>query len=394
MLRFLLVASVSLPLAAGSLGIFEGQNDIGNVLHPGSAEYSAGANTYTVSGSGENMWFDKDEFHFVWKKVSSRDVNLTANIAILGNGGEGHRKALLMIRQSLTGDSAYVSAARHGDGLTSLQSREQSGDVTREVESNLSGPARLRLEKQGDRFYMWVAGENEELQFAGGSARVEMHSPFYVGIGVCAHRKDAVEKAAFTNLELRTSVTHLKANYGTVETVLQSGDARTGYVSSKRLTSPGWSSDGQALTFELDGQRQQALFTPLKTAAPVGDPVAAQPDNLSYFASDQDGNEQIWRRVASGEKPEQMTSDNFNNVSPHLSPDGHFLLFLSYSNDLKGIAENKDVTLRMMSLADKSVKVLAEFVGGQGSLGTQPWSPDGRRVVFISYQAMELLLKN
>jgi Tol biopolymer transport system component len=98
--------------------------------------------------------------------------------------------------------------------------------------------------------------------------------------------------------------------------------------------------------------------------------------------------------VASGEKPEQMTSDNFNNVSPHLSPDGHFLLILSYSKDLKGIAENKDVTLRMMSLADKSVKVLAEFVGGQGSLGTQPWSPDGRRVVFISYQAMELLLKN
>jgi TolB protein len=238
MLRFLLVASVSLLVATGcaklgaaaSLGIFENQNDIGNVLHPGSVEYDARANTYTVSGSGENMWFDKDEFHFVWKKVSSQDVTLAANIAILGSGREGHRKALLMIRQSLTGDSAYVSAARHGDGLTSLQSREPSGTVTREVEANLSGPAKLRLEKQGDRFYMWVAGENEELQFAGGSARVEMHGPFYVGIGVCAHRKDAVEKTAFTNLELRTSVTHPKANYSTVETVLQSGDARAGYV--------------------------------------------------------------------------------------------------------------------------------------------------------------------
>jgi TolB protein len=91
----------------------------------------------------------------------------------------------------------------------------------------------------------------------------------------------------------------------------------------------------------------------------------------------------------SGEKPEQMTADDFNNVSPHLSADGKVLLFLSYSKDLNGIPEHKDVTLRMMSLADKSTKVLAEFVGGQGSLGTQPWSPDCRRVVFISYQAME-----
>jgi TolB protein len=372
-----------------SLGIFEGQNDVGTVLHPGSAEYNSQTKAYVVSGSGENMWFGTDEFHFVWKKVSAEDITLTADINILGSGGDGHRKGLLMIRQSLDQDSAYADTARHGDGLTSLQFRERKGAVTREVESAVSGPSKLRIEKQGDRFYMWIAGENESLQFAGGSAKVELHAPFYVGIGVCAHNKDAVQKVEFTNVELETTVSHPKVDYSTIETVIQAGDARTGYVSRDRLTAPGWSADGHALTYEIDGKRQEAPFRPLKTALPVGAPLPVLGDKYVYSASKQSGSMQIWRKLRDGGEPEQLTSDDFNNVSPHLSPDGKFLLFLSYPKDLDALPENQDIELRMMSLADRSVKELATFVGGQGSLGTQPWSPDGRRAVFISYQSMK-----
>jgi WD40-like Beta Propeller Repeat len=217
-----------------------------------------------------------------------------------------------------------------------------------------------------------------------------MQAPFYVGIGVCAHRKDAAEKVTFTNVDLKTNVTHPQAKFSTVETVLQSTDARAGYVSREHLTSPGWSADGQALTFELNGQRQQPPFTPLKTVAPVGAPVAAQPENkFIYFASNQSGNMQIWRKQADGSQSEQITSDDFNNVSPCLSSDGKYFWFLSYSKDFKELPEGKDVALRMMSLADQKIKTLATFVGGPGLLGTQPWSPDGRRVVFISYQSMD-----
>jgi TolB protein len=176
-----------------------------------------------VSGSGENMWFGTDEFHFLWKKISADDVMLTADINILGNSGDGHRKGLLIIRQSLDQDSPYADAARHGDGLTSLQFRGQKGAVTREVESAVSGSTRLGIEKHGDRFYMWIAGENESLQFAGGSAKVELHAPFYVGIGVCAHNKKSVQKVEFTNVDLETTVNHPKADYSTVETVIQAG---------------------------------------------------------------------------------------------------------------------------------------------------------------------------
>jgi hypothetical protein len=336
------------------------------------------------------MWFATDEFHFVWKKYSADDVTLTADISILGSGGDGHRKGLLMIRQSLDQDSAYVDAARHGEGLTSLQFRGRKGGATREIESAVSRPVRLRIEKQGNRFYLWTAGENENLQFAGGSARVEIHAPFYVGIGVCAHNKDVVQKVAFTNVDLETGVKHPKADYTTVETVIQSTDARVGYVSRDHLTSPGWSAEGHALTFEIHGKRQETPFTPLRTAAPVGAPSTGLPeDKYIYFASKQSGSMQIWRKMRDGSQPEQITSDDFNNVSPHLSPDGKLLLFLSYPKELDALPEDKDMELRMMSLDDRSIKVLAPFVGGQGSLGEQPWSPDSRRVVFISYQSMK-----
>lgn len=391
MLRFcllLVVSSFGSP-ASATVGIFDSQSSVGNVMHVGSADYNASSKTYTVFGSGENMWFANDQFHFVWKKVSARDLTLAATISILGAEGDGHRKAVLMIRQDLDPDSAYVDVARHGDGLTSIQFRERKGETTREIESNVSGPARLRLEKRGDRFYLWIGSSKDDLQFAGGSARVELHLPFYAGIGACAHQKDSMVKVVFTDLDLSPSVVHTSARYSTVETVLQSTDARVGYVSSEHLTSPGWSVDGRALTFDADGKNQQVAFTPLKTAAPVEPPmVPVRAGEEPYFVSDRSGTSQIWRNLGDSSAPERITADEFNNISPYLSPDGGFLLFLSYASDLKLLPTEGDVALREISLNDKSVKKLADFTGGQQSLGPRPWSPDGRRIVFISYQSL------
>ena len=72
------------------------------------------------------MWFSSDNFQFAWKKWSA-DGSLTADISFVGQGGNAHRKAVLMMRQSLDQDSAYVDVALHGDGLTSLQYRDSQG---------------------------------------------------------------------------------------------------------------------------------------------------------------------------------------------------------------------------------------------------------------------------
>lgn len=95
------------PISAqppGSIGQFGSHADIGTVLHPGGAEYDLKTGTYTLTASGENMWFRSDAFQFVWKKVSG-DVALSADISFVGQGGNPHRKAVVMLRQNLDPDS-------------------------------------------------------------------------------------------------------------------------------------------------------------------------------------------------------------------------------------------------------------------------------------------------
>ena len=189
----MMVTAIVIPSAMiAQMGIFEGHGDVGTVLHPGSVEYDAAQKTYRVAASGENIWGTADAFHFVWVKVSG-DGSITADITFPTTTGDPHKKAVLMARQSLDADAAYADVAVHGVGLTSLQSREAQGAATHEVQANISAPKRVRLTRAGEYFYISVAGEGEELHLAGGSMKVALKDPFYVGIGVSAHNKDATE---------------------------------------------------------------------------------------------------------------------------------------------------------------------------------------------------------
>ena len=96
------VMAATIP-SSTPVGIFESHGDVGAVLHPGSAAFDAAKQTYTVSGSGENMWFKTDAYHFVWKEVTG-DIALAADISFLGEGKNPHRKGCLIVRQSLDGD--------------------------------------------------------------------------------------------------------------------------------------------------------------------------------------------------------------------------------------------------------------------------------------------------
>ncbi len=76
-------------------------------------------------------------------------MTFAADVAFLGKGKDPHRKACLMIRQSLDPDSPYVDAAVHGDGLTSLQFRDEAGANTHEVQANTTRPIRVQLDSAG-----------------------------------------------------------------------------------------------------------------------------------------------------------------------------------------------------------------------------------------------------
>ncbi|HET7215497.1 MAG TPA: hypothetical protein VFL79_18045, partial [Terriglobia bacterium] len=242
--------------AAAQAGLFENHGDVGTVLHPGAVRYDAAKGTYTISGSGNNMWESEDDFQFAWKKVSG-DVTLTADIAFEGSGGNEHRKAVLMVRQSLAPDSVYADIARHGVGLTSLQWREEKGDTTHEVQASINAPRRLRIEKRGDYFYMFL-GEGDDLKLAAGSPLIKLKAPFYVGLGVCSHDKDRVETAVFSDVDLKISQPEPSAQttlYSTLEQVdIESGDRREVYTTEGRIEAPNWMPDGKLLLFNRDGR--------------------------------------------------------------------------------------------------------------------------------------------
>lgn len=124
-----------------SLGIFEGQSDVGSVTPPGTLVYDPSAQTYTITAAGANLWSTVDGFHYLWKKISG-DISLTADIVFPTATGSHspHRKAVLMFRQSLADDGVYADAAQHGSGMTALQYRRANGATTQDIELEITSP--------------------------------------------------------------------------------------------------------------------------------------------------------------------------------------------------------------------------------------------------------------
>ena len=502
--------------AQQTLGIFSDHRDVGTVLQPGSAVYDVVSRSYTLRGSGFNMWGTADAFQFAWKKASG-DVELTAQIQFLNAAGNEHKKAVLIFRQALDPDSAYVDVALHGNGLLAVQYRDEKGGTTREIESASPGfadrmetpgvgeshsrvaGAFVRLTRRGNYAYMSFdrMGPGRVPSYDGESVRIPLQGEFYAGIGVCAHDKDAVEQATFSNVELRSLPPSEgqpadSVLYSTLETVrVDSGGRQVVYLAEGRLEAPNWARDGSYFLFNRDGhleklplrggaptvidtgssnrlnndhgispdQTQLAIsdnseetksangatghdsliyVVPIdggkprrvtengpsywhgwspdgKTLAFVGQrhgefdiytvPVSGGDENrlttarglddgpeyspdgeYIYFNSERTGHMQIWRMKPDGSGQEQVFSDDHNNWFPHISPDGKWMVFLTYERDVIGHPENKDVMLRLMSLADKKITVLANFFGGQGTINVPSWSPDSKSVAFVSYQ--------
>ena len=267
--------------------LFEGHNDIGAVVHPGAVQFNAARQTYTVTGGGGDMWDASDEFHFVWKKISG-DVSLAADIAIAGKDGEPHRKGVLMIRQSLDTDSAYVDAALHADGLTAIQARHSKGAITDEVQSFIKAPKRLRIEKRGRRVFVF-AGEGANLQMSGGGMQVAFEEPYYVGIGVCAHHKDATETVVFSNVELKNPPPPSGTKpitYSTIEVLplVYPTDRRAVLASADSLATPTWSRDGKTIFFTRNGRLERVAEGGGKAEAVTAAPPFATGDRRGRFA--------------------------------------------------------------------------------------------------------------
>ena len=353
-------AALQAASSANVPGIFEAHGDIGTVLHTGSVDYDAAKQTYTIAGSGENMWSTGDAFHFAWKKVSG-DVTLTADISFLGKGAQEHRKAVLMVRQSLDADSAYADVALHGNGLTSLQYREEKGSATHEIQANVSAPRRLRLVKRGAYFSMWLADDSGKFQLASGSMRIALQEPFYFGIGVCSHDANVIEKAVFSNVSIdatpeapvsgsastkagaaTTAAADSGALYSTLEVVtIASTDRRVVYIAPERFEAPNWMPDGKHFLFNRNGHIEKIPVTGgtprvLDTgfATRCNNDHLISPDGTQLGVSDnsqEDRKSLVYIAPIGGGAPRRITQKSPSYLHGW-SPDGKTLAFVGERN--------------------------------------------------------------
>lgn len=185
-----------------AVGIFASRTNVGTAALPASVEYDAAKGEYRVTGSGANLWGKVDGFHFLWNRVSG-DFVMTAEIRVLPGSSTGshmHRKGALMVRQDLTPGSVYADAAVHGDGSTALQFRPAADEATAEIKPQVTAPAKLRIERRGNRFSMSYAVQAADALVTTAPQVVEMRDPVYVGIAVCAHKADTRETVVFSNV--------------------------------------------------------------------------------------------------------------------------------------------------------------------------------------------------
>ncbi|HEX9934395.1 MAG TPA: biopolymer transporter Tol, partial [bacterium] len=154
------------------IGTFEGQSDVGAALVPGSSSYDPVTEQYTIVSAGYNVWYVRDEFRFLWKKMSG-NVSLAADIGFPDSLGYFDRKTLLVVRQSLDDDSKAALVALHGDGMLHLAWRPEKGLRIRDMEYRIGSRGglpggkspddlvtararRIGIEKRGDSFALFV----------------------------------------------------------------------------------------------------------------------------------------------------------------------------------------------------------------------------------------------
>jgi Tol biopolymer transport system component len=177
-----------------------------------------------------------------------------------------------------------------------------------------------------------------------------------------------------------------------------------GSTTPKRITSKapsfwhGWSPDGQTLAFV---GRREGEFDIYTIAVGGGDerrvtscrglddgPDYSADGAFIYYNSFCSGTMQIWRMRPDGSNAEQLTHDAYANWFPHPSPDGRWVVFLAYlENQGQDHPFGKQVKLRIMDLRDGSLRDLTPtFFGGQGTINVPSWSPDSRRVAFVTFE--------
>ena len=481
------------------VGIFQASSDIGNPKKSGSAVYDQTDQSYTLKGGGYNIWFERDEFHYLFNKIKG-DFILTANFEFVGKGNNPHRKSGWMVRETTDEKSSHISATLHGSGLTVLQWRVSAGAAMRDPQDEIfakdSSFNVIQIERAGKNIIMRASHTGKPFELIGSHAMDNLPDEVLVGPFICSHDSNTVEVVKVWNLRIDRPVADNydpgKSGYlGCRMETMTVSDGKRKIIFEKpgRFEAPNWMPDGKKLLFNMDGslykipveggepeklntdfannnnndhgisfdgkmlaishQRQglpgggstvyvlpvtggvpklitentpsyfhgwapnnkkvvyvamrdgktvynlyrnsinggkEVALTDIKAGEHV-DGCEYSPDGkYIYYNGNHTGSMQIWRMKPDGSGREQFTSDNFNNWFPHVSPDGKWIVIISFPQDIdpNSHPSYKRVTLRIMPASGGEPKVLAYLYGGQGTINVPSWSPDSKQIAFVS----------
>ena len=158
----------------------------------------------------------------------------------------------------------------------------------------------------------------------------------------------------------------------------------------------GWSPDGKQLLFTGLRNKEWNIWsvdiatkkqTPLTDDPLLDDGPEFTPDGkYIYFNSVRTGTMKIWRMSPDGTNQEQVTFDEYNDWFPHISPDGKWIVYISFPKEIDPGTHPfyKKVYLRLMPAKGGVPKTIAYLYGGQGTINVPSWSPDSKRIAFIS----------
>ena len=204
MRHLLLVCLLSVPAftqatPAETLGQFTNSGDVGGPALKGSALFDAANGQYRIVGAGANIWDKKDQFQFVWREMTG-NFAVSATVKFLGQGN-AHRKAGIMVRQSLGTDATYADVVIHGNGMPGLQWRSKQGEDTNNFDIPFDGPAtyNIKLVRSGIRIFMFIGKEGSPAKEIA-HTEVAFQSPVLVGLAVCSHQADASDTVVFSDV--------------------------------------------------------------------------------------------------------------------------------------------------------------------------------------------------
>ena len=386
-LAALMTLHASAGLAQGPLGIFEGHTDVGKVSRPGTVAYDPLLQQYTISGSGQNMWAAHDDFHFVWKKMSGNFI-LSLRAKFVGKGVDPHRKVGWSIRPSLAPDGPHVTAALHGDGLMSLQTRRTAGAITDQVRSADSLPDVVQLERRDGTYIMSVAHFGDTLVTTQ-LADVTLPDTVYVGMFICAHNDTVTETAVLSNVRVtvpaRTGLVPYREYLGSNLELLDvaSGNRTIVHQYTGSFQAPNWTHDGKALIYAQEGKLYRFdLATSTPTVINTGFAIRNNNDHvlsfdgtqmgISHHSAEDSNASIIYTLPAEGGTPKRITAKG-PSYFHGWSPDAKWLVYA-------GQRDNDIDVYRISANGGEEER----FTNTPGVDDGPEYTPDGKYIYFNS----------